>query len=63
MERFDYGKITFPETIMESDFCTYRYALATTFHTFGYKSNFQIKMLVIFAYSCQILGLNMYQIR
>ena len=48
---------------MESDFCADRYALAITFYTFGYKCNFQIKMLIIFAHRCHILGVDMYQIR
>lgn len=44
---------------MESDFCTDRYALAITFYTLGYKRNFQIKMLIIFAYRCHIFGFDM----
>lgn len=45
---------------MEPDFCADGYALTVTFHTLGYKRNFQIKMLVIFAYRRYILGFDMY---
>lgn len=48
---------------MESDFCADRYALIITFHALGHKHNFQIKMFIIFAYRCHILGFDKHQIR